>query len=344
MENCGDNEILSEYDDFIDVKNKGILQQMLDDSEKKINNENNILKQNKINKNNNNISIKSELETVSISELKKRTKKLKKKKAILIHKERERKREDIYKRTKQYIKLKKEKQESLFIDKLKEIDTTNGIYYEVNKYLNEYNNLDFEKKKKLHNEWMLNIFEPINDRINNILNNNEYQTEKKEILRNLYQNYLLQTNNKNKPIFLDSFDENVYDPFKINKNTENININDLKYKDPIKSDLVKILNEQKIEKKIIKFSLKPKLRKCISPKKYNSLKHLPIFRDIKILNDIKNKCILPSHKPGGNILLNQYNIQNKIDNNIIKQETFKQSKRRVQPSFQKYEFKISQMW
>ena len=91
------------------------------------------------------------------------------------------------------------------------------------------------------------------------------------------------------------------------------------------------------------FSLKPKTRFCISPIQYNHVSHLPLFRDMEMLNKTKNKCILPSHIPGGNILLNQKEIP-EYNPSIVRKQYFPQTKRIVRPAFTKYEFKISEMW
>ena len=91
------------------------------------------------------------------------------------------------------------------------------------------------------------------------------------------------------------------------------------------------------------FSLKPKTRFCVSPVEYNHVSHLPLFRDMEMLNKTKNKCILPSHVPGGNILLNQKEIP-AYNADIVRKQYFPQTKRIVRPPFAKYEFKISEMW
>ena len=91
------------------------------------------------------------------------------------------------------------------------------------------------------------------------------------------------------------------------------------------------------------FSLKPKTRFCISPIQYNHVSHLPLFRDMQQLNKNRNKCILPSHLPGGNVLLNQKEIP-PYNADIIRKQFFPQTKRIVRPAFTKYEFKISEMW
>lgn len=91
------------------------------------------------------------------------------------------------------------------------------------------------------------------------------------------------------------------------------------------------------------FSLKPHTRYCIAPQKYNHVSHLPLFRDMEQLKKNERKCILPSHIPGGNVLLNQKEIP-KYDPMIVRKQYFPQTKRIVRPAFTKYEFKISEMW
>ena len=152
----------------------------------------------------------------------------------------------------------------------------------------------------------------------------------------------------------------------------------IKVNDPLKSDLNKYIVEQKISNKTSKyfnndesqksdisneiqsdvtdsrtfcstnmksntFSLKPHTRFCISPVQYNHVSHLPLFRDMQQLQKNKSKSILPSHLPGGNVLLNQHHVP-KYNAEIVKKQFFPQSKRIVRPEFTKYEFKISEMW
>lgn len=91
------------------------------------------------------------------------------------------------------------------------------------------------------------------------------------------------------------------------------------------------------------FSLKPHTRFCISPQQYNHVSHLPVFRDMKVLEDAKVKCILPSHVPGGNVMLNQFDVP-KYDAKLVKKQFFPQNKRIIVPPASKYQFNISKQW
>ena len=207
--------------------------------------------------------------------------------------------------------------------------------------------------------------------------------QKKHKMRNLYEKYLSECNKNGNKIFLDSINIKEYDPFEWTHDDQVITTVDqdgtishrskakVKIQDPLKSDLKKYITEQQIsdqrstfnsmvssadftvdtattneleeKTKSNTFSLKPHTRYCISPQQYNHVSHLPVFRDMKVLEDTKVKCVLPSHVPGGNVMLNQYDVP-KYDAKLVKKQFFPQNKRIIVPPASKYQFNISKQW
>eukprot|EP01083_Nonionella_stella_P154451 497691_1 len=294
----------------------------------------------------------------------------KKKKILKYHSELEKWRANDLKRTLQRIEFKKNKDEAQFRKTLNMIESRGGIYGEVSDVLYKQKAQEFAKTANLYTNWHSKVYNPIDRQIKSASNDRQYMMHKKTKMRNLYDKYLAECNKNGNKIFLDSINTKEYDPFEWRQDDGAGNNPKIKIDDPLKSDLNKYINEQKISNKTTKyfnnnnnvktvqsnselvtnktiksntFSLKPRTRYCISPAQYNQVSHLPLFRDIESLQRNKDKCILPSHVPGGNILLNQYQIP-KYNAEIVRKQFFPQTKRIVKPAFSKYEFKISEMW
>ena len=284
-------------------------------------------------------------------------------------------------RTFQAIELKKSKNEAEFRKTLNMIESRGGIYGEVSEVLYKHQAQHTAKSMHLHSNWQNKVFHPIAKNIKNIANDEEYMDYKKSKMRSLYNKYLSECNRPGNNIFLDSINKNQYDPFEWEQNDISRMQQQVKVHDPLKSDLNKYIVEQNISNKTCRyfgsdsypqtarsstdyrtdtmttnsseftlndkskrtFSLKPRTRFCMSPVQYNCVDHLPLFRDMEILKQNKVKCVLPSHVPGGSIMLNQYDIP-KYDATVVKKEFFPQSKRIVQPPFSKYAFNISEQW
>lgn len=348
------------------------------------------------------------------------------------HSELEKWRIQDFKHIKQMLEYRKSKKEIQFHQQL-HMNKNSSIYNEVNCTLAEYNKHLNEKKILLHHKWNTNVFLPI---VNQIETHKKYNKDflkyKKLKMQALYDKYLHQCKKNGDNIFLDSINEE-YNPFEWYEYENKIQMKNIHTNDPLKADLYKYMNEQKLRlsaeqfinnKTMINgniedyrsksntisirntsrtlnsstsnrthmrrnriahnwsstqtgiqsgfsytphtsissttmrnhsccvdnndhkiFSLKPRMRNCMDPRQYNAIHHLPYIKDMKILEDKRGLHHLPSHVPGGNVLLNQFEIP-EYDANVIKKQYFPQSKRivRMSPEFSKYEFKVSEMW
>jgi len=299
----------------------------------------------------------------------------KKKKILKYHSELEKWRKNDLKRTLEMIEFKKNKEEAHFRKTLSMIESRGGIYGEVSEVLHKHHSQHLAKALTMHSDWHNNVFHPIRSHIRSASGDEQKMDLRKSQRRSLYDKYLSECNRNGNRIFLDNINAQEYDPFEWTKGEEQEGAR-TRIRDPLKSDLMKHIVEEKISSQTSKycqqkkqresknqeldsdsfakdwqggvgadkFTMKPRTRVCMSPQQYCAVDHLPRYRVSAHVEQDRGKCVLPSHVPGGNVILNQFDVP-KYNAAVVRKEFFPQTKRvGIKPASSRFEFNISKQW
>lgn len=156
-------------------------------------------------------------------------------------------RENEIKRTHEHLQRKKLKDDAKFRQRLHMIETNGGVYGEVAATINDFDKSEHCKQCNIFENWTNKVYKPIQKRISQITNDAQLSSIKQEQRKQLYNKYLVETNNKDNPIYLDTINAAKYNPFEWLQYDKKILTKDLDSNDPMKSDLKKYISEQQME-------------------------------------------------------------------------------------------------